>query len=137
MVVKSEEKTPSVCEDADTSPGSPGEAVSVVDQSAGRKSHAVFFDGAGMPGVSGEENVYGPPMSALCANEPGVGADASLPGSNAPWIGSMKSVPSIAGPLWTVRRDARMSLAVLNFMVSEVALPAGEVIERWSGVDFG
>ena len=40
-------------------------------QSSGMKSHAVFSDAAGMPGVSGEEKERGPPMSEGFAKLPG------------------------------------------------------------------
>ena len=113
-----------------SSDASHGVVMISVDHPWGRKSHAVLVEGAGMPGVSGEEKVYGPPMSALCAKEPGVGASESVPGLNAPWMGSMKLEPSIAGPLWTVLKAAFMSEAVLYLVVSATALPAGEVIER-------
>ncbi len=36
------------------------------------KSQAVLSDGAGMPGVSGDENVQGVPTLPRCAKEPGV-----------------------------------------------------------------
>ena len=41
-------------------------------QSAGMKSQAVLSDGAGMPGVSGELNVSGPPIWLWFAKLPGV-----------------------------------------------------------------
>jgi hypothetical protein len=41
-------------------------------QSSGRKSQAVLSDGAGMPGVSGDENVHGVPTRPRLAKEPGV-----------------------------------------------------------------
>ncbi len=41
-------------------------------QPSGRKSQAVLSEGAGMPGVSGELKLSGPPMSGVLANEPGV-----------------------------------------------------------------
>jgi hypothetical protein len=44
------------------------------------KSHAVLSDGSGMPGVSGELYMRGPPRSGALANEPGVVALASSPG---------------------------------------------------------
>ena len=55
----------------------------------GRKSHAVFVLGAGMPGVSGEVNASGPPMSGASANEPGVVASL-VPGLAAPRVGAVK-----------------------------------------------
>ena len=65
-----------------------GSASSTVDQPAGRKSHAVFALGSGMPGVSGDANAYGPPMSARFANEPGVVPCAVDDGLCAPCMGS-------------------------------------------------
>jgi hypothetical protein len=62
-------------------------ASSTVDQPDGRKSHAVFALGSGMPGVSGDANAYGPPMSARFANEPGVVPCAAVDGLCAPWSG--------------------------------------------------
>ena len=41
-------------------------------QPRGRKSHAVFSDGAGIPGVSGELNVSAPPSCGAFAKLPGV-----------------------------------------------------------------
>jgi hypothetical protein len=41
-------------------------------QPSGRKSQAVLVLGAGIPGVSGEENMSGPPTSWALAKEPGV-----------------------------------------------------------------
>ena len=62
-------------------------ASSTVDQPVGRKSHAVLLLGAGMPGVSGELNASGPPMSARRANDPGVVPCACVDGLCAPCIG--------------------------------------------------
>ncbi len=49
-------------------------------QSGGMKSHAVFADGSGMPGVSGELKLSGPPMSARLAKLPGFVPWARLDG---------------------------------------------------------
>jgi hypothetical protein len=60
------------------------------DQSSGRKSQAVFVLGAGMPGVSGDENMSGPPTSCLLAKEPGVVTFGVAAGLRAPRWGRGK-----------------------------------------------
>jgi hypothetical protein len=59
-------------------------------QPSGRKSQAVLVLGAGMPGVSGEENMSGPPTSWALAKEPGVVTLAVRPGLWAPRWGTWK-----------------------------------------------
>jgi len=54
------------------------------------KSHAVREDGAGMPGVSGDEYVSGPPTSGARAKLPGVVPCPPVEGSSAPCTGSTK-----------------------------------------------
>lgn len=54
------------------------------------KSHAVREDGAGMPGVSGDEYVSGPPTSGARAKLPGVVPCPPVEGSSAPCKGSAK-----------------------------------------------
>jgi hypothetical protein len=61
-------------------------------QPSGKKSHAVFSLGCGMPGVSGDANMRGPPTSGFSANEPGVVTPRVLPGLRAPWRGSVVMV---------------------------------------------
>ena len=61
------------------------------------KSHAVFELGAGIPGVSGEENVSGPPMSGALAKEPGLVPCASVEGFLAPRMGSFINMPVVLG----------------------------------------
>ena len=74
-----------------------GFAASVTtDQPSGRKSHAVFMLGAGMPGVSGELNASGPPTSARRAKLPGVVPCASVDGLCAPCIGSACALETVA-----------------------------------------
>src|SRR6478735_2955731 len=58
-------------------------------QPAGKKSHAVLSLGAGMPGVSGDENVSGPPIAAVLANEPGFVPSRAVEGLAAPRSGKV------------------------------------------------
>src|SRR3954469_14148357 len=70
-------------------PAAPFSATST-DQSSGRKSHAVFSLAAGIPGPSGLENAYAPPISGAFAKLPGV--VAVPPGFPAPRRGTRNLV---------------------------------------------
>ena len=86
----------------------------------------------GMPGVSGEANISGPPMSAFSAKEPGVVPSASVEGLVAPCSGAGNRSLSVgesggASPLRSVMRS----------VVRACALAAGLPGMRCAGVDFG
>ena len=59
---------------------------------AGRKSQAVLWLGAGIPGVSGDEYASGPPTLGALANEPGFVPSRRLDGLWAPRRGRVRSV---------------------------------------------
>ncbi len=61
------------------------------------KSHAVFSDGGGMPGVSGDENMRGPPTSAGLAKLPGVVPWRPDDGLGAPRSGRAKRSVVVLG----------------------------------------
>ncbi len=61
----------SSCVTATNPSGAIARLSSTLAQPSGRKSHAVLSLGAGMPGVSGDENVSGPPICAAWAKDPG------------------------------------------------------------------
>ena len=63
-------------------------------QSGGMKSHAVFADGSGMPGVSGDEKLSGPPMSGRFAKLPGVVPWPVVEGFP-PWAGGSMRVSMV------------------------------------------
>src|SRR5687767_7697876 len=58
-------------------------------QSSGKKSQAVLSLGGGIPGVSGEENINGPPISGAFAKLPGVVTFGVAAGLLAPFSGSL------------------------------------------------
>ncbi len=78
-------------------------------QPAGMKSHAVLSLGSGMPGVSGDENERGPPMSARFAKEPGVVPWATDDGLKAPRSGSVRWVMRSSTPLLDEGRKRRVA----------------------------
>ena len=82
------------------------ESTSSIAHPSGRKSQAVDWLGGGMPGVSGEEKLRGPPMSGRFAKEPGVVPWAWLDGFRAPFTGIAHSRSSIeiegSDSLWII-----------------------------------
>ena len=86
----------------------------------GRKSHAVSDEGSGMPGVSGDENVNGPPIAVRLAKLPGVVPCAVDEGLSAPSDGRPKR--SLFG------------LVLLDWIISEPSLHVGKklaIARRW------